>query len=353
MTTTLLRRGRVDAPAAPGATAMLLVSGTDSGTVGGTVGWVGRVADAPAADRTVELSGALVTPVFVDAHVHATQTGLALTGLDLSGARSLAEALAAVERQGSRQPGPVLLGAGWDETRWPERRPPTPAELDRACPGGLVYLARVDHHSAVVSPALLAACPQARELAAHHAVRAAAFAGVTPTQQAAAPAIAEHVAACTRAGVQAGFHAIGDRALRAFDAYWGGADGMYAQRLGADRAAALNPFAGFAAASVPLAFGSDAPVTPLDPWGGVRAAAWHHTPGSRLSPRAAFTAATLGGWRAARRAGEGVLRPGAPASYAVWDVEVYSADGLPDLSPGRPLPVCRQTVVRGVTVYER
>src|SRR5665648_262218 len=59
----------------------------------------------------------------------------------------------------------------------------------------------------------------------------------------------------------------------AFDAAWGGRDGMYARRLGAVRAADMNPLADLADAGVPLAFGSDSPVTPIDPWAGVLAAA--------------------------------------------------------------------------------
>ena len=56
----------------------------------------------------------------------------------------------------------------------------------------------------------------------------------------------------------------------------------------------------FADAGVALALGSDAPVTPLDPWGGVHAAVDHRTPGSGLRPFDAFDAATHGGWYAAR-----------------------------------------------------
>jgi predicted amidohydrolase YtcJ len=156
----------------------------------------------------------------------------------------------------------------------------------------------------------------------------------------------------------------------AFDARWGGPDGMYVQRLGAERARGMNPYAALAAAGVPLALGSDAPVTPLDPWGGVRAAVLHRTPGSGLSARAAFSAHTRGGWRAARVDGSGDLAPGAPATFAVWDlsgelvvqvpderVAGWSTDpragvaGLPDL--GGPDPLCRTTVVRGQTVHDQ
>ncbi|MEV5320790.1 amidohydrolase [Streptomyces sp. NPDC052687] len=233
--------------------------------------------------------------------------------------------------------------------------------------------------------------------------------------------VAAHVVACTEAGLQAGFHAIGDAAVTAvvegvraaaeklglarvraarhriehaemltpqtiaafaelgltasvqpaFDALWGGEDGMYAQRLGAQRARTLNPFAALLRAGVPLALGSDSPVTPLDPWGTVRAAAFHRTPEHRVSVRAAFTAHTRGGWRAVGRDDAGVLVPGAPADYAVWRtrelvvqapddrVARWSTDprsgtpGLPDLTPGADLPVCLRTVVGGRTVFVR
>ncbi|MFE1310299.1 amidohydrolase [Streptomyces sp. NPDC058755] len=236
-----------------------------------------------------------------------------------------------------------------------------------------------------------------------------------------ADAVADHVVACTEAGLQAGFHAIGDAAVDAvveglraaaekvglarvraarhrvehaemltpetvaafaelgliasvqpaFDALWGGEDGMYAHRLGAERARTLNPFAALLRAGVPLAFGSDSPVTPLDPWGTVRAAAFHRTPEHRVSVRAAFTAHTRGGWRATGRDDAGVLIPGAPADYAVWRTDElivqapddrvarWSTDprsgtpGLPDLTPGRDLPVCLRTVVGGRTVFVR
>src|SRR5689334_13302362 len=84
----LYAHGRFYSAADPRATAMLVRDGR--------IAWLGAVADAPAADVTVDLGGALVTPAFVDAHLHATDTGLAADGLDLSGVRSAPELLAAV-----------------------------------------------------------------------------------------------------------------------------------------------------------------------------------------------------------------------------------------------------------------
>ncbi len=213
--------------------------------------------------------------------------------------------------------------------------------------------------------------------------------------------VAEHVVHCTQLGLQAGFHVIGDRALAevvtglrraaavvgagamtsarhrlehvemptqaaidtlaelgvvasvqpAFDAAWGGPGGLYERRLGRTRAAAMNPFASMRDAGVVLAFGSDSPVTPMDPWAGVRAAAFHFNPEERLSVEAAFDAATRGGHRACRRDDAGVLAPGAAATYAVWDVPEGAAPGLPDLAPDQPLPRCVHTVVAGAPVF--
>lgn len=523
--TTLLRRGEVHSPADPFATAMVIEHGH--------IAWVGTEGAADAftdsADEVIDLDGALVTPAFTDAHVHTTATGLALTGLDLSTTPSLDAALTRVREFAAARPHDrVLLGHGWDAARWPGGRPPTRAELDEATGGRPLYLSRIDVHSAVVTSALLDLVPAAAVTRAdapltgdaHHAVRAAALAAVTPAQRTKAQraalahaaalgigtvhecggpeisseddftgllrlaaeengprvvgywaeqdvakarelgaigaagdlfadgalgshtaclhepyadaghtgtahldavAVAAHVVACTEAGLQAGFHAIGDAAVTAvvdgvraaaeevglariraarhrvehaemltpetiaafaelgltasvqpaFDALWGGEDGMYAQRLGPERARTLNPFAALLRAGVPLAFGSDSPVTPLDPWGTVRAAAFHRTPGHRVSVRAAFTAHTRGGWRAVGRDDAGVLVPGAPADYALWRtgelvvqapddrVARWSTDprsgtpGLPDLAPGGDLPVCLRTVVGGRTVFVR
>jgi predicted amidohydrolase YtcJ len=100
---------------------------------------------------------------------------------------------------------------------------------------------------------------------------------------------------------------------------------------------------------VPLAFGSDAPVTELGPWAAVRAAVQPSDADAGISPTAALAAHTRGGWRAAGRDGEGVLFPGAPATFALWAAD----PGLPQLSPEAALPTCLATVRRGRTIFDR
>ncbi len=134
------------------------------------------------ADEVVDLGGALVTAGFTDAHVHLVRTGLVRSGLDLAGLPSLAAGLDALAEHARTTSAAVIMGQGWDETHWPEQRHPTAAELERAAPGRLTYLTRVDGHSSVVSPALAELVPGLVELpgytddgrverAAHHAVR--------------------------------------------------------------------------------------------------------------------------------------------------------------------------------------
>ncbi|WP_426762856.1 amidohydrolase [Pseudarthrobacter sp. 1G09] len=529
----LYRNGSVYTAADPFATAMLVD--------GDTVAWVGsEQAASSIADSKmdiIDLRGALVTPGFVDSHVHLTETGIALDSLKLASVNSARELLDAVAAAGGNGP---VLGHGWDETQWTDATLPTADELDRAAGGRSVYLSRVDVHSALVSGALAqepglrdaegydggakvsraahaAARRSARSLPADvlrgyqaKALAEAAANGYVALAEMGAPHIggaddlrlaaawntadpgvpaqpeilpywgelaateeqarslvsqfgftirglagdlnidgsigsrtaalrsgysdapeergslylgveeaAAHLAACSLAGIQGGFHVIGDAGLAtalaaldlaaeqvgeqrvraaghrfehvemtdgdaiarlakysvtvsaqpAFDAAWGGSGGLYGQRLG-ERSGSMNQFAALYSAGVPVCFGSDSPVTPLRPWSSVRACLEHHNDGQRISARAAFLGHTRAGWRAAKYSDPmaGQLVPGAPASFAVWEVEelmVQVADGrvqswstdprartplLPALDTGSD-PACLQTVRNGVELF--
>ncbi len=213
--------------------------------------------------------------------------------------------------------------------------------------------------------------------------------------------IADHLVRCTDEGVQAGFHVIGDaamdavlaglraaadkagvervRALRhrlehaemldadgiatlahlgviasvqpAFDAFWGGTEGMYVDRLGPSRGPSLNPYGDLHRAGVPLVLGSDSPVTPFDPWGGVRGAVLHRTPAQRIDVATAFDAHTRAGHASVGDHGSGLITVGAPATYAIWAVGVADDQGWPDLSTGFT-PTCLRTTVRGTVLFD-
>jgi predicted amidohydrolase YtcJ len=126
---------------------------------------------------------------------------------------------------------------------------------------------------------------------------------------------------------------------------------MYVDRLGPERGPSLNRFGDLARAGVPLVLGSDSPVTPLDPWGGVRAAVHHRTPGQGIGYAAAFDAHTRAGHWSVGDHESGRVEMGAPATYAVWAAAVVDDDGWPDLTTGLT-PSCLRTVVRGTLVHD-
>src|SRR3954468_13988549 len=176
----------------------------------GRIAWLGDAADAPTAERVIAGEGALLTPAFVDAHVHATATGLALSGLDLHSSSSLAAAVTAVHAHADRTAG-IVLGTGWDETAWPEGPGLTREDGDAVGGSRRAYLARVDVHSATVSTALLDRIPGIADLPgfsadgrlrldAHHAVRQAAYGSVPAAQRRAAQRAALAAAAALGIG---------------------------------------------------------------------------------------------------------------------------------------------------------
>ena len=525
---TLYVGGHVYAPGFPFATAVFID--------GDTIAWVGDDVAAGAyrdlADTVVDCDGAFIAPGFVDAHVHATASGMAITGLDLTGYTRRVDVIEALSHWARESGGATIIGHGWDETRWDDPRPLHREEIDRATWGSVVFLSRVDVHSALVSSALIAAMPELQTLAgfdpsgwlrdvAVARARSSVFASIAPAQRkraqqafldrasqcgivavhemagpslssvadarslmelsqaglgpdvsvywgelASADAVerahqigvvglggdlfvdgslgsrtallrepyhddpltmgvqalsahevAEHVVAVTECGLQAGFHVIGDGAMalvveglmqaashcgvdamrrsrhrlehaemldtasRAvlrdlgvtvsmqpmFDALWGGAGRMYAERLGEERASSMNAFAAIAADGLLMAFGSDSPVTPIGPWQAVHAAMAH--PHAAISARASFHAHTRAGWRAIGRDDAGAIAPGSPAHLALWRVAGYrdeppddrvsrwSTDprsgtpDLPDLDLG--IPECLRTVVHGRVVWDR
>ncbi|MDP8961864.1 MAG: amidohydrolase family protein, partial [Actinomycetota bacterium] len=117
---------------------------------GSRVVWVGDDLEAaPAHAARLELPGCTLGPAFVDAHVHLTPTGITLTGMDLTQARSGSELLETVRGYAALEPGRVLWGHGYDDHDYPDRLP-NADELAEAAPHGTVYLARRDGHSCLV-----------------------------------------------------------------------------------------------------------------------------------------------------------------------------------------------------------
>lgn len=108
------------------------------------------------------LNGRFLMPGFFDGHVHFVRVGLDRTFfVDLSGARSLSEALELLRARAEARPGEWVVGRGWDESRWPERRYLERADLDRAVPKQPCCAVRVDGHMMAANTLALARCVRA------------------------------------------------------------------------------------------------------------------------------------------------------------------------------------------------
>ena len=96
--------------------------------------------------------GQTLIPGFFDAHGHVMDMGFGALTLDLSGTRSLAEALAAIAKYAADNPNRQwIMGSGWNQEVWGLGRFPTAAELDAVVPDRPVFLDRVDAHAAWVN----------------------------------------------------------------------------------------------------------------------------------------------------------------------------------------------------------
>jgi predicted amidohydrolase YtcJ len=96
--------------------------------------------------------GEIAIPGLTDAHLHYVDAAIAAEQVDLTGAASLTDGLAALDAAHAALPaGAWLLGAGWDQRRW--GRWPTAADLDRVAPGRPAALWSFDHHAVWTSTA--------------------------------------------------------------------------------------------------------------------------------------------------------------------------------------------------------
>jgi predicted amidohydrolase YtcJ len=108
-----------------------------------------------ASDQVIDLGGKPVYPGFYDAHCHFAGYADNLRKADLVDTKSFQEICDILVKHQKEFPSQWVLGRGWDQNDWPEKKFPDRRDLDKIFPDTPVYLTRVDGHAAVVNSAAL------------------------------------------------------------------------------------------------------------------------------------------------------------------------------------------------------
>ena len=104
------------------------------------------------ADSVIDAGGQAVFPGLYDPHSHFMGLGDKLNSADLVATKSYAEIVARLKAFRVEHPDREwLMGRGWDQNDWDDKRFPDKSLLDEAFPNTPVYLTRIDGHAALVN----------------------------------------------------------------------------------------------------------------------------------------------------------------------------------------------------------
>jgi len=117
----------------------------------------------------LNLKGKTVLPGLIDCHVHLVKYGLQKTEIDLRNVKSIRELKGRLTRKvSSSAKGSWIVGHGWDQDRFEEKRYPTRLDLDEVAEENPVVLTRVCGHICVVNTAALRIAGISRETGPIH-----------------------------------------------------------------------------------------------------------------------------------------------------------------------------------------
>ena len=127
---------------------------------GEKITYVGKVlsdAEIACSDaEVINLNGKYVFPGFTDAHGHLKGIGYRELTLNLQGISSLNETLQVVRSYiSTKEVGEWVIGRGWIDKVWPEKRFPSRWDIDSFSPDNPVILERADGHAVVVNSVVL------------------------------------------------------------------------------------------------------------------------------------------------------------------------------------------------------
>lgn len=110
------------------------------------------------ADTRIDAGGKTLLPGLIDAHGHVMALGFGALQLDLTGTTSLADLQQRLHDYAAANPDAKwILGRGWNQEMWADKRFPTSADLDAVVSDRPVWLGRVDGHAAIANSAAIQA----------------------------------------------------------------------------------------------------------------------------------------------------------------------------------------------------
>jgi len=108
--------------------------------------------------KVVDAKGQTVLPGLIDAHGHVMALGFTALQLDLTDTKSLAEFQQRLKTYADANPNARwILGRGWNQELWPDKRFPTAADIDAVVNDRPVWLGRIDGHAAIANSAAMQA----------------------------------------------------------------------------------------------------------------------------------------------------------------------------------------------------
>ncbi len=116
---------------------------------------------APGA-RVIDAKGSMVTPGFIDSHVHFIDGGFRLSSVQLRDAKSPAEFVFRIKSYAATLPaGTWITGGDWDHMNWGGELPRRDW-IDSVTPNNPVWISRLDGHMALANSSALAAAKVSR-----------------------------------------------------------------------------------------------------------------------------------------------------------------------------------------------
>lgn len=124
----------------------------------GVIHWIGDEADAPKADRIIDMQGATIIPGLTDAHVHLFAIANERQQISLNGpnVRKMADVLNLISEAARKSsPAQWIRAVGFDENNLAEHRYPARDEIDAVAPDHPVIIRRFCGHTAILNSAAL------------------------------------------------------------------------------------------------------------------------------------------------------------------------------------------------------